>query len=225
MFLDIGGCELLVNDKTAEAFEAYMKKFNELYASLSKIVKNNTSTTHPIILDLGCGPGLLSCEILKQIPNATVIGVDPLKRMLSLAKDNGNQLDVTCFEPLRGVSENIPLRDACVDTIVSRFSLAYWKHPQQSFSEMHRVLKPHGKVILEALNQGFPKWKLFCIKIGMLVKQAGRDVIRYHSDAYNIAYTQQQAEKFFIDSGFSIIERQGKKNEWKFILIAEKQSE
>lgn len=199
-----------------------MKKFNDLYASLSRIVKKHTVSVRPIVLDLGCGPGLLVCEILKQVVDATVIGVDPLKNMLRLAKNNADQAGVVCFEPLLGVSENIPLRDASVDTIVSRFSLAYWKHPHDSFSEMYRVLKPRGKVIFEALNRDFPKWKLFCIKIGMLVKHAGREVIRYHTDAYDLAYTQEAVEQLFVEAGFSILEKQGKKNEWKFIFIAEK---
>jgi ubiquinone/menaquinone biosynthesis C-methylase UbiE len=217
------GCDFLVDNKTAEKFSTYMKKFIELYTALSKIVQNHTGTPHPFIVDLGCGPGLLSLEILKQISDATVIGVDPLKNMLSLAQENIKQSNGKSFVPLLGISEKIPLRDACVDTIVSRFSLAYWKHPDESFLEMHRVLKPGGKIILEALNRDFPKWKLFCIKMGMLVKQAGQDVIRYHVDAYELAYTMEKVENLLKNAGFSIIEKEGKKNEWKFNLIAEKQ--
>lgn len=216
------GCDFLVDDKTAEEFSTYMKKFIELYTLLSKIVKNNTGTSHPFIVDLGCGPGLLSYEILKQISDATVIGVDPLKNMLSLAKKNVTQTAVEGFVPLLGVSEKLPFRDACIDSIVSRFSLAYWKHPEESFLEMHRVLKPGGKLILEALNRDFPKWKLFCIKMGMFLKQAGQDVIRYHVDAYELAYTMESVENLLKNAGFSVIEKQGKKNEWKFILVAGK---
>lgn len=216
------GCDFLVDDKTAEEFSTYMKKFIELYTLLSKIVKNNTGTSHPFIVDLGCGPGLLSYEILKQISDATVIGVDPLKNMLSLAKKNVTQTAVEGFVPLLGVSEKLPFRDACIDSIVSRFSLAYWKHPEESFLEMHRVLKPGGKLILEALNRDFPKWKLFCIKMGMFLKQAGQDVIRYHVDAYELAYTMESVENLLKNAEFSVIEKQGKKNEWKFILVAGK---
>jgi ubiquinone/menaquinone biosynthesis C-methylase UbiE len=216
------GCDFLVNDKTAEEFSIYMKKFIELYSVLSKIVKNHTRTSHPFIVDVGCGPGLLSLEILKQVSDATVIGVDPLKNMLSLAQENVKHSTGKGFIALLGVSEKLPFRDACIDTIVSRFSLAYWKYPEESFLEMHRVLKPGGTLILEALNRDFPKWKLFCIKMGMLLKQAGQDVIRYHVDAYELAYTMESVENLLKNAGFSIIEKQGKKNEWKFILVAGK---
>ncbi len=199
-----------------------MKKFSDLYIVLSSIVKKNTTASHPSILDLGCGPGLLSAEILKQIPDATVIGIDPLIKMLMLAKENTRDIGFQHFEPLQGVSEKIPLKDRSIDTIVSRFSLPYWKQPQNSFIEMNRVLKPNGRIIFEALNRNFPKWKLFAIKVGMLLNHAGRDVTKYHIDAYVLAHTQEEVETFFTKSGFVILEKEGKKNEWKFIIVAEK---
>ncbi len=121
-----------------------------------------------------------------------------------------------------GVSEKIPLNDNSIDTIVSRFSLPYWKQPLNSFLEMNRVLKPKGKIIFEALNRNFPKWKLFGIKVGMLLNRAGRDVTKYHVDAYALAHTQEEVETFFKKSGFVILEKEGTKNEWKFIIVAEK---
>jgi len=201
-----------------------MKKFTDLYVALSKCVKNQTALPNPCILDLGCGPGLLSLEILKQIPNATVIGMDPLIKMLRLAKENTKTSTVQIFEPILGISEKIPLKKNSIDIIVSRFSLPYWEHPLDSFSEMNRVLKPNGKIVFEALNRDFPRWKLFGIKIGMLLNHAGRDVTKYHVDAYGLAHTQEEVQMLFNESGFAILETQGKKHEWKFTIIAEKKS-
>jgi len=212
----------LVDDKTAEEFAAYMKKFKDLYEYLASVVQRHSSTSHPFILDLGAGPGLLSLEIFRKMPQATIIGIDPLIKMLSLAKGNVKNADFQTFEPVIGVSENIPLKDNTVDTIASRFSLPYWTQPNKSFQEMRRVLKPGGKVVLEALNRDFPTWKLSLIKIRMLFNRAGRDVTKYHVDAYKLAHTAEQVEQFFTDAGFTISEKEGKKNEWRFIIVAEK---
>ena len=212
----------MVDDKTAEEFAAYMKKFKDLYEYLASVVQRHSSTSHPFILDLGAGPGLLSLEIFRKMPQATIIGIDPLIKMLSLAKGNVKNADFQTFEPVIGVSENIPLKDNTVDTIASRFSLPYWTQPNKSFQEMRRVLKPGGKVVLEALNRDFPTWKLSLIKIRMLFNRAGRDVTKYHVDAYKLAHTAEQVEQFFTDAGFTISEKEGKKNEWRFIIVAEK---
>jgi len=212
----------LVDDKTAEEFAAYMKKFNDLYEYLAFVVQRHSSSSHPFILDLGAGPGLLSVEIFRKMPQATIIGIDPLIKMLQLAKGNVKNADYQTFEPVIGVSENIPLKNNTVDIIASRFSLPYWTKPKKSFQEMMRVLKPGGKVVLEALNRDFPTWKLWLIKIRMLFNRAGRDVTKYHVDAYKLAHTVEQVEQFFTDAGFTISNKEGKKNEWRFIIVAEK---
>jgi ubiquinone/menaquinone biosynthesis C-methylase UbiE len=224
-FQSLRGCDFLVDDKTAEEFTKYMRKFNDLYRDFSHIVRKHTTTAQPSILDLGCGPGLLSNEILKLFPEAKVIGIDPLINMLLLAIQNVDETKGNQFIPLQGVSEMIPLKDDCIDTIVSRFSLPYWTNPHASFLEMHRILKTGGRVVLEALNKEFPKWKLFGIKIGMLLNHSGRDVSKYHIDAYKSAYTPKEVQTFFQRSGFIIVEQEGTKKEWKFLIIAEKRPE
>ncbi len=212
----------MVDDKTAEEFAVYMKKFNDLYEYLASVVQRYSSRSHPFILDLGVGPGLLSIEIFRKIPQATIIGIDPLIKMLQLAKGNLKNTDFQTFESVIGISENIPLRDNTVDIIVSRFSLPYWTQPNKSFQEMMRVIKPGGKVVLEALNRDFPTWKLSLIKIRMLFNRAGRDVTKYHVDAYKLAHTVEQVEQFFTETGFTISKKEGEKNEWRFIIVAEK---
>jgi ubiquinone/menaquinone biosynthesis C-methylase UbiE len=212
----------LIDDKTAEEFAIYMKKFNDLYEHLASVIQKHTSLSHPFILDLGVGPGLLSVEIFRKIPQATIIGIDPLIKMLQLANENVKKVNYQTFEPVVGVSENIPLKNNSVDTIASRFSLPYWIQPNKSFDEIARVLKPSGKIILEALNRDFPTWKLLLIKIRMLFNRAGRDVTKYHADAYKLAHTIEQVEQFIIDAGLMILEKEGKKNGWRFIIVAEK---
>lgn len=199
-----------------------MKKFNDLYEYLASVVQRHSPSSHSFILDLGVGPGLLSVEIFRKMPQATIIGIDPLIKMLQLAKENIKNADFQTFEPVVGISENIPLKNNTVDVIASRFSLSYWTQPNKSFQEMMRVLKPGGKVVLEALNHDFPIWKLSLIKIHMLFNRAGRDVTKYHVDAYKLAHTIEQVEEFFTDTGFTISEKEGKKNEWRFIIVAEK---
>ena len=201
-----------------------MKKYTTLYENLAKIIQKNLpqSPSKPLILDLGAGPGLLSADIKKLMPETNVINLDASIKMLEMAEKHAFKDDIRKFGVILSMSENIPLKSNSVDIVVSRFSLPYWEQPKASFAEMFRILKPGGRVVLEALNKDFPKWRLLLIKLHMFINMAGRDVIRYHIDTYEIAYTIEQVWRFLTDAKFSIIEKEGNKKDWKFTIIAEK---
>ena len=215
---------LSMDNKTTEKFVQYMEKYPTLYENLAKIIQKNLpqSPSKPLIVDLGAGPGLLSAEIRKLMPETNVISLDVSIKMLEMAEKHAFKDDFRKFGIILSMSENIPLKSSSVDIVVSRFSLPYWEQPKVSFAEVFRILKPGGRVVLDALNKDFPKWKLFLIKLHMFINLAGRNVVRYHIDAYEIAYTIEQVGCFLTDAKFLIIEKEGNKKDWKFTIVAEK---
>jgi len=210
-----------LDEKNCKRFEDYMKKHPELYEYLADIVKKNISrkNKNPYIVDLGVGPGLLSLELFKKLPDATIIGVDPSKEMLKLASRNNKDNN---FETRIGGITKIPVTNNLSDIVVSRFSLTYWDTPRVNFAEINRILKTKGKVVMEFLNRDFPKWRLFWIKIRMYSKFAGHDTIKYHIDAYKTAYSIRSVKTLLTDSGFKILNTEGNEKHWKFVIIAQK---
>jgi uncharacterized protein (TIRG00374 family) len=210
-----------LTDKTINRFVSYLQKYPEFYAHTSEIIKKNIpkKVDKPVIIDLGAGPGLLSSAVGKIIPNAQIIAVDPLKKMIEFAKEEVKFKD---FKTLIGSSDNIPVADDFADIVVSRFNLTYWEKPRESFEEIDRVLKPGGKVIIEALNKDLSGFKLFLIKINMFLKLASSDVIKYHADAYKTAYRLKDVEGFLKKIGYKITYKEIDEKEWKFIIIAKK---
>jgi len=211
----------MLDDQLIARFENYMQRFPKLYFSLTEIVKKfiPESVVKPVIVDLGAGPGLLSFEMAKQIPDAMILGVDPSKEMLNFAN---KKIKSENFKAVVGGSEKIPMESGKADIVVSRFTLAYWDSLENGLREIHRVLRSDGALVLEALNKDFPKWKLLTIKVQMHLRSATKDVIRYHVDAYKTAYGFNEVSDFLTNTGFEIVYSEYKKKDWKFIIVAKK---
>lgn len=201
-----------------------MKKFSGMYQSLSKLLASQLDQKRDlVVVDVGCGPGLLIHEIHHDFPGSTVIGVDISDMMLHAALRSLQEMNKSGFVLTKASSEAIPLKDNSVDAMVSRYSLPYWPHPSRAFAEMYRSLKPGGILLLEALNADFPRWKLKLIKYKMMFRRASDDVITYHIDAYTSAYTLSEITDFLDKAHFSIQKVIGSTSQWKFIIIATKQ--
>lgn len=210
--------DLKIDENTAIRFENYMKKYPQLYQHLAYIVKKNIKDNikKPVILDLGIGPGLLSKEINKILPEAHIIGVDPSEEMLKRSKKNAN------VETKVGSVEKIPIDNNSIDVVVCRFSITYWKDQKKGFFEINRVLKPDGKFVIEALNKDFSYVKLFVISIYMILKGSGFDVARYHFNGYKTALSMNCTKKLFKDTSFEIVYSEGEKKDWKYIIVGKK---
>ena len=103
-----------------------------------------------------------------------------------------------------------------------RFSFIYWDNPSEGLSEIYRILKPGGRMVLELINRDFPRWKLLLTKIHMFINSADNEIIKYHINSYKKAYTMDQIENLVSYDGFNIILKDGRKSKWKLLLVAEK---
>jgi len=112
------------------------------------------------IVDLGTGPGLFPIELSKLWPQAKIIGVDPSSEMLNIARNNADEAGVSSFDTKVGTAEEIPIESNSVDLVVTQSSLHEWENPQKGLSEIFRVLKPGGSLILKDYNRAWlSDWK------------------------------------------------------------------
>lgn len=98
------------------------------------------------VLDLGSGGGadvLISAR--RVAPSGKAIGLDMTDEMLELARGNAAAAGVENVEFIHGYIEEIPLRDASVDVIVSNCVINLSGDKRKVISESARVLRPGGR--------------------------------------------------------------------------------
>jgi ubiquinone/menaquinone biosynthesis C-methylase UbiE len=132
-----------------EFAERYDKSFlqDPLYNdSLRMLVERVTDMAAPRVLDLGCGTGGVTYQLLKMVPDARVTGVDPSAPMREVyaVRFAGN----SSIEVLEGDGLNIPARGEEFDFVLSNLALHHIPHEDKPACarEIARVLKKGGRL-------------------------------------------------------------------------------
>jgi arsenite methyltransferase len=100
-----------------------------------------------IVLDLGSGGGIDVLLSAKRVgPTGFAYGLDMTREMLELARRNAAEAGATNVEFLDGQMEQVPLPDASVDVIISNCVINLSPDKPAVFAEMHRVLRPGGRL-------------------------------------------------------------------------------
>ncbi len=96
------------------------------------------------VLDVGCGTGVLLGALSAKAPSVILTGLDPSPEMLDVARRRlSGSASIS-----EGRVEDIPFADATFDIVVSTSVFHYFRAPERALSEMRRVLKVGGQVII-----------------------------------------------------------------------------
>ncbi|QEG25089.1 methyltransferase domain-containing protein [Mariniblastus fucicola] len=113
---------------------------------LERLRALNIKPESPII-DLGCGTG----ELLRQLHDdgfSKLTGLDLSSQMIAIAKKKSSAANF-----VRADIESIPCRDASFDVVVSNAAVQ-WCDPDLAATEIHRVVKPGGRLLLNSFIAG-----------------------------------------------------------------------
>jgi arsenite methyltransferase len=99
------------------------------------------------VVDVGSGAGIDSLIAAKLVsPNGRVIGVDMTAEMRERARTAAEEANLTNVEFHDGYAETLPVPDEWADVVISNGVLNLVPDKRAALSEMHRVLKPGGRL-------------------------------------------------------------------------------
>lgn len=100
------------------------------------------------ILDVACGTGVVARQVAARVGlQGRVIGLDRSPNMLRVAHALAEQ-DRLAIEWRMSPAEQLPFPDDSFDLILCQFGLMFFSDQHQALTEMYRVLKTEGRVVI-----------------------------------------------------------------------------
>ena len=101
------------------------------------------------VLDIGVGPGFLAADMAEAVgSNGLVRGIDSSDSMLAIARRRATSSLSAPLELSNADALHIPYPEQTFDVVVSTQVLEYVDDIAAALSEVHRVLRPGGRVLL-----------------------------------------------------------------------------
>lgn len=120
------------------------------------------------ILDVGAGTGRFSLSLAEWF-DTRVVGLEPARAMLEVARTSARDRNVLY---VAGRAEQLPLRTRTFDAALLSHVYHHVVDRTAAARELHRVLRPHGRVLVRAAFAGrldgitlfefFPEAKAVC---------------------------------------------------------------
>ncbi|MBL1078777.1 methyltransferase domain-containing protein [Nocardia sp. 2] len=138
------------------------------------------------IADIGCGTGILTARIQRELRPEAVYGVDASTGMLAQARARNAQV-----RWLHSPAEQLPLTDGALDAVVTTSAFHFFDHPV-ALREFHRVLVPGGLVAIATMLPSSPT-------AGPIQRITRSPIMPAH------APSQRATRKLLEDAGFEVV--------------------
>ena len=93
------------------------------------------------VLDVGCGPGALTAELVGRVGAPAVSAVDPSEPFVAAARERHPDVEVR-----QASAEQLPFPDATFDAALAQLVVQFMSDPEAGVVEMRRVTQPGGVV-------------------------------------------------------------------------------
>jgi SAM-dependent methyltransferase len=123
----------------ADAYDRFMGRYSAplapLMADYARVVPGQR------VVDVGCGPGAMTTELVRRVGPDGVSAVDPSEPFVAAAKERHPGVDVRLAS-----AEQLPFADDAFDASLAQLVVHFMADPVKGLQEMGRVTQPGGVV-------------------------------------------------------------------------------
>jgi SAM-dependent methyltransferase len=126
-------------DVSADAYQQFIGRYSEplaaRFADLAGVHQGQR------LLDVGCGPGALTAELVRRVGADAVSAVEPSASFAAAARERLPAVDIR-----PAPAEQLPFPDATFDAALAQLVVHFMADPVRGLAEMARVTRPGGVV-------------------------------------------------------------------------------
>jgi SAM-dependent methyltransferase len=123
----------------AEAYDRFMGRYSrplaQRFADFAGVARGQR------VLDVGCGPGALTVELVARVGVDAVCAVDPSESFVAAVERRHPDVSVEC-----AAAEELPFEDGQFDAALAQLVVHFMVDPVLGLREMGRVTRPGGVV-------------------------------------------------------------------------------
>jgi SAM-dependent methyltransferase len=123
----------------AEAYDRFMGRYSVPLAP--QLADFAAIAAGQRVLDVGCGPGALTAELVTRLGPAAVSAVDPSEPFVAAVQERHPGVSVR-----RAAAEQLPFEDHAFDAALAQLVVHFMASPAVGLREMARVTRKHGVV-------------------------------------------------------------------------------
>jgi SAM-dependent methyltransferase len=140
-------------DVAAEAYDSFMGRYSQLLSS--QLADLASVRRGQRVLDVGCGTGALTGELVARLGADAVAAVDPSEPFVAATRARHPGVDVR-----RAPAERVPFPDEVFDAALAQLVVHFMKDPVAGLREMARVTRRGGVVAACVWDHGGDKGPL-----------------------------------------------------------------
>jgi SAM-dependent methyltransferase len=178
----------------AEAYDRFMGRYSRQLSPQLADLAGVTSGQH--VLDVGCGPGALTAELVRRVGEDAVSAVDPSDAFIAAARDRHPGVDVQSAS-----AERLPFADGAFDAVLAQLVVHFMTDPVAGLREMRRVTSPGGTVAACVWDHGGERTPL------AVFWQAARELDPGVHDESDLPGAREgHLRQLFVDAGLTSVE-------------------
>lgn len=127
--------------------------------SMQMLVEMSGVSGADTVLDVGCGPGLVACEFASHARHVT--GIDITPQMIEQATGRQKDKRLTNLSWMVGDVQTLPFPDSHFTIVMTRYTFHHFLNPKDMLSEMIRVCRSGGRIVIADVVQSPEKSAAF----------------------------------------------------------------